>query len=190
MNRVVLDSIAPQPWRNGGGTARDLLVWPPAAQGDDWLLRVSVAAITRDGPFSAYPGVERWFAVIEGAGVVLGLPGSETAVRAGSGPLRFDGEAAPSCRLLAGPTEDLNLMIRRDAGRGGLQHAEPGSDGPAPGAWRGFFTADHTALLAAEQNIEAAAGTLLWTQAPDATPWRWADARPGLRAWWLHWVPT
>jgi environmental stress-induced protein Ves len=35
------------------------------------VLRISVAEITRDGPFSAFAGVQRWFAVLEGAGVML-----------------------------------------------------------------------------------------------------------------------
>jgi environmental stress-induced protein Ves len=34
-------------------------------------LRISVAAITRDGPFSAFAGVQRWFAVLRGDGVML-----------------------------------------------------------------------------------------------------------------------
>jgi environmental stress-induced protein Ves len=187
MNRVTLDSVAPQPWRNGGGTARDLMVWPPGAAADAWLLRVSVAAITRDGPFSAYPGIERWFAVVEGPGVVLGLPDAEHTLRTGDSPLRFDGEAAPACRLLDGPTEDLNFMVRRTAGRGTLLCAQPAQDGPAPGTWRGFFTAHATAMQAGTASLEVPAGTLLWADAADTDRWHWADHRLGLRAWWLHW---
>ena len=66
--RVRLADCPPQPWRNGGGVTRELLAWPQAA---DWRLRVSVADIERDGPFSPFPGVDRWFAVIEGDGVEL-----------------------------------------------------------------------------------------------------------------------
>ena len=51
-------------WRNGGGRTRELLAWPDAA---DWKVRVSVADVESDGPFSAFPGVQRWFAVLEGA---------------------------------------------------------------------------------------------------------------------------
>ena len=66
---VRVDSAAPQAWRNGGGVTRELLVWPNA---EDWLVRLSVAEIERDGPFSAFAGVDRWFAVLSGAGVLLG----------------------------------------------------------------------------------------------------------------------
>ena len=46
MNRVQLSAVPPQPWRNGGGSTRELLAWPAAA---DWKLRVSLATIAQDG---------------------------------------------------------------------------------------------------------------------------------------------
>ena len=104
--------VPPTPWKNGGGISRDLLCWPAA---DDWRVRISLADITRDGPFSDYPGVTRWFAVVEGAGVVLQFADGPCARRADDAPLVFDGAAAPGCRLLAGPTRDLNLMLRGGA---------------------------------------------------------------------------
>ena len=67
---VQVHDVPPVPWRNGGGLTRELLAWPTA---QDWLLRVSVAEIESDGPFSAYPGVERWFVVLHGEGVQLSL---------------------------------------------------------------------------------------------------------------------
>ena len=107
---VRLATIAPQAWRNGGGRTRELLAWPSA---DAWSLRISVAEIERDGPFSAYPGVRRWFAVVDGAGVALSFQAGERMCRRGDAPLSFDGGDAPGCRLLDGPTRDLNLMARR-----------------------------------------------------------------------------
>ena len=112
MNVVHLADCPFVPWRNGGGRTRELLAWPSA---QDWLLRVSVAEIDADGPFSPYPGIERWFAVLGGAGVVLALPQGETTLRAGSAAVSFAGEAAPTCHLIDGPTQDLNLMLRRGA---------------------------------------------------------------------------
>ena len=109
---VEADRIPPQPWRNGGGATRELFVWPP--QGD-WRLRISLADIERDGPFSAFPGVQRHFAVVEGAGVVLTLAGRTHTVTAGGDPIAFDGALAPGCRLVDGPTRDLNLMLQGGA---------------------------------------------------------------------------
>jgi hypothetical protein len=120
MNVVRWGDCIDMPWRNGGGRSRELLAWPEA---EDWQVRVSVAEIGTDGPFSPFAGIERWFAVLEGAGVVLTLPAGERTVRPGDPALAFPGEAAPGCRLIDGPTRDLNLMLRRGA----------------RGAWRGLF---------------------------------------------------
>ena len=45
---------------------RELLAEPAP----NWRWRISVADIQGSGAFSAYPGVSRWFAVVQGAGVV------------------------------------------------------------------------------------------------------------------------
>ena len=110
---IALADTPPQPWRNGGGVTRELLAWP---DGGDWRVRISVAEIEADGPFSAFPGVERWFAVLEGGGVALTIDGTEHRCRAGDAPLSFSGEATVDCRLLQGPSRDLNLMLRGMAG--------------------------------------------------------------------------
>ena len=104
-----LDAVASQPWRNGGGVTRELFTWPPDAA---WKARISVADIAADGPFSSYEGVQRWFAVIEGHGVELAFDHTKHCLMPGDPPLRFDGERPPVCRLLDGPTRDLNLMLR------------------------------------------------------------------------------
>lgn len=113
---VRVDSAAPQAWRNGGGVTRELLAWPNA---EDWCVRLSVADIERDGPFSAFAGVDRWFAVLSGAGVLLGNP--VQTVRRDDGAINFAGESAPDCHLIDGATRDLNLMIRRDRATGWLR---------------------------------------------------------------------
>jgi uncharacterized protein len=107
-NRVLISNVAVQPWRNGGGVTREFLAWPDR---DNWTVRISVADIMHDGPFSSYPGVERWFAVLAGNGVRLTLPEGPRELTESSAPLRFDGGDAPACHLLNGPTRDFNLMI-------------------------------------------------------------------------------
>lgn len=119
MNRVELSQMPALPWKNGGGLTRELLAWP---QPQDWRVRLSVAEVAADGPFSAYPGVTRWFAVLGGAGVDLQVGGVSNRLVTGSAPLCFDGGAAAHCRLLDGPTQDFNLMLRGAGGR--LQRVE------------------------------------------------------------------
>ena len=198
MNTVLLATTPAQPWRNGGGSARELLAWPAGA---DWQVRVSVAEIARDGDFSAYPGVDRWFSVLEGAGVRLALPGGERITRCGDDPLFFAGEAAPACRLIDGLTQDLNLMLRRGAGAGtgtaagtgmggGMRRATPGATLSATATatrWRGLYAADATALIVAGRAHAAPAGSLLWSDDPrDA----WQLGPASARAWWLLLEPA
>jgi len=176
-SHVATAGCRPQPWRNGGGVTRELLAWPQAA---GWMLRVSVADIDRSGPFSAYPGVDRWFAVIDGAGVRLALPAGELTVGPTDAPVGFAGEAAPECHLVDGATRDLNFMLKRDGLLARMQRAPTGAEFDAVTRWRGFYAAD-PALLECDGVAEPVhAGTLVWTDAPDAG--RWVVRQAG-RAW-------
>ena len=130
------DEVAPQPWRNGGGCTRELLAWPV---GSDWRLRLSIADIDADGPFSAFPGVQRWFAVNQGAGVVLSLLGGEVRLDTSSEPVCFDGAQAPACSLVDGPTRDLNLMLGGGT-RGCLLRARSDVSWSEGWPWRACFT--------------------------------------------------
>ena len=171
---------APQPWRNGGGSTRELLAWPA---GGAWQLRISVAEIAADGPFSAYEGVQRWFAVIDGAGVVLGLADGECRLGTESGVLRFDGADAPACRLIDGPTHDLNLMLRSGV-RGTLERAVTGAAWDAPWRWRAVFTAGAARLHAVgAAPVDLAAGTLAHPLPPG--PYRIEPHDPHAPAFWI-----
>jgi uncharacterized protein len=116
---VVAPDVSPQPWRNGGGQTRELRLWPDGTA--SWQLRISLASVTRSGPFSVYPGVQRWFNVVEGNGVALRVAGKEYRLNESSAPLQFSGETPVHCDLLDGPTIDLNLMVCRGVGK--MQHA-------------------------------------------------------------------
>ncbi|MDH4050335.1 MAG: HutD family protein [Rubrivivax sp.] len=154
---VQADGVVPTPWRNGGGRTRELLRWP--AEGD-WRLRLSLADIAADGPFSPFPGVARWFVVVQGDGVALRFGDGDRQLRAGDAPLRFDGAQAPGCRLLGGATRDLNLMLRGLDGELAIAHA--GQTWAAAWPMRGFF--------------EAGTHQLHWPCAADRAP---ADG------WWI-----
>jgi environmental stress-induced protein Ves len=185
---VELSNATPEPWRNGGGVTRELLAWPPGS-GADWLVRVSVADIDRDGPFSPFPGIQRCFAVLEGTGVVLDFSGIGQPMTSASAALSFDGAAAPDCRLINGPTRDLNLMGRHSAGETTMWEALPGDALPVVGRWRGIYAAS-AARLAAEdgRTLALPAHSLAWCdEAGSGTGiWRLAvGPASALRAWWL-----
>lgn len=115
---VSLSGVTPSPWRNGGGVTRELVAWPHA---HDWVWRMSVAQVARDGPFSRFDGVQRWFAVLAGAGVRLTADGECRELGCDSAPWSFAGEAATACTLVDGATQDFNLMLRRDRVQASMQ---------------------------------------------------------------------
>ncbi|HXD40486.1 MAG TPA: HutD family protein [Ramlibacter sp.] len=110
---VPLAQVPPTPWANGGGVTRELLAWPDA----DWTVRLSVAEIAKDGPFSRLAGVRRWFAVLSGQGVRLRTSGAIHELGTSSMPFQFEGAAPTDCQLLGGPTRDFNLMLRQGQAR-------------------------------------------------------------------------
>ncbi len=150
MQILLADSIPPTPWRNGGGQTRELFAEPAGA---DWRLRVSLADIEQDGPFSSFPGVQRHFAVLQGPGVELLLNGQAQQLTPASEALSFDGAAAPDCRLLGAATRDLNLMLR---GRPGvLQRTRDDAVWPGDWPWRACFTVAPAWLLGADGRAHA-----------------------------------
>lgn len=125
-------------WRNGLGWTREIHAHATAASPDDWAWRLSIAEIEQDAPFSAFPGVDRELVLLSGNGLRLRFDDGE--VRELQPPhdrLRFAGERAVTGELLDGPTQDFNLMWRRDLVDAQLWHrplvgpmvvfAEPGT---------------------------------------------------------------
>ena len=174
------DTVA-VPWKNGGGVTRELLRLPAAAT-DDWTLRISVADIDVDGPFSPFPGITRWFAVLAGAGVRLRFADRVLNVRLGDAPLRFDGADAPGCTLLEGPTRDLNVMVR-DAHAGVAVDAASFGDETWPGTAEGlgFFALQALTLHGAgDSPVELPAFSLAWRDPPwrARQAWRLEESQP------------
>ncbi|MDM4766009.1 HutD family protein [Pelomonas sp. SE-A7] len=172
---IAAGDVTPQRWKNDGGWTRELLAWPNAA---DWTLRISVADIERDGLFSSFPGVQRWFGVLSGAGVRLWdyqLGPSEEL-------FSFDGALAPDCELLKGPTRDFNLMHRRALGKLTVEAAA--SRTIAGGDWVGLFTVEGGELDHGGRVTKLAPLSLAWCEKPAAQ----ALAFKGQgAAWWMVW---
>lgn len=186
MNLIQLATVPPQAWRNGGGTTQELLAWP---QRDEWVLRLSVARIDRSGPFSAFPGVLRSFAVLQGHGVCLGWPLGDRLVKVSDAALDFDGGDPPDCTLIDGPTTDLNLMVRASAGRGSLTRAQPGQAWRSTAAWRGVYTTEAARL---QRNTTAPdpvpANSLSWCSDASLEDWTLEGTGAG-SAWWIEFHP-
>ena len=181
---VRVADVAPTPWKNGGGTTRELLAWPAT---DDWIVRVSVADINASGPFSPYAGVDRWFAVLSGGDVSLSSAGSPPQ-RLGVSHTElhaFSGDAATECTALGAATRDFNIMLRRARGR---------LDAHAVGHRAVLATScELVALFCADAAIVQADGdagctvpamALACWRNPRRTPLRLL-AQPAVRGWWL-----
>lgn len=101
-------------WKNGGGETAEIAVYPQDAALNGFGWRVSMATVASDGPFSAFPEVDRTLAVLDGEGIALEVEGSgETILTPVDPPFSFRGDAATSGRLVGGPITDLNVMTRR-----------------------------------------------------------------------------
>jgi environmental stress-induced protein Ves len=172
---VAASDATPVPWKNGGGVTRELLRLP-ADSAADWTLRISVADIDADGPFSPFPGITRWFAVLAGTGVRLSFPDRVLNVAPHDLPLCFDGADAPGCALLDGATRDLNVMVRSDRGTAAISVASARDETRALHcAGLGFFALRPVRLHgAAELPVDMPALSLLWLTAPFAQPRPWS----------------
>ena len=169
---IALADARPMPWKNGGGTTRELLAWPLGAA--QWHWRISVAQVDADGSFSVFEGVQRWFAVLDGAGVALAL-GQEGALHTKrltqqSDAFCFDGALPVNCSLLDGPTQDFNLMVRSAHAQAQLQRvrgtvAVTAQDGVVCALWAGLSGA---VLRDANGVCPVPAQTLAWTSAAPA----------------------
>lgn len=117
-------------WKNGGGVTHELAVWPDGADLSGFDARLSMAEVAADGPFSAFPGIDRTLAVLEGGPMRLSFGGAEVAVTANGPPLSFPGEAPVRAALDQGPVLDLNIMTRRGAFSHRMVELSPGDSLP------------------------------------------------------------
>lgn len=96
-----------QPWANGRG--RTVELWRLERDGA-LLVRLSVATVAEDGPFSLFPGIARNLTVIDGPG--FRLEGEGVALDcAPLVPVAFAGDVAVRASgTAAGPSRDFNVM--------------------------------------------------------------------------------
>ena len=114
MSIVRAAAIPSTPWKNGMGRTRELAVHPAGAGLADFRWRVSIAEVDSAAPFSAFPGVDRQIALLDGAGFTMRFgDGSEHRLLEPFAPFAFPGEAPVDVTLADGATRDFNLMLRR-----------------------------------------------------------------------------
>ncbi len=157
-----LEDVVPTPWRNRAGVTRELLAWPTP---QDWDWRISVAEVDKNGPFSRFQGVRRWFAVLGGAGVRLRLGEQTHKLTAKSPPLCFDGDQACTCELIDGPTEDFNLMLKNGRASGLVVRVSGALNTQVAAGSR-------VAVYAWDEPVSVQVGKAFVTVAPHTLAWR------------------
>ena len=158
---IRLNQVAPAPWKNGGGTTRELVAWPDAAH---WVWRMSVAEVAQNGKFSRFEGVQRWFAVLSGAGVRLMSNGPRRTLTSASEPFCFDGAAETDCELIDGPTQDFNLMTRQTGAKAQMLRISNPVTRPLGGLnWVAVYAIEsHATVLFNGEMFELEPSSLAW----------------------------
>ncbi|SUB00879.1 Various environmental stresses-induced protein [Pannonibacter phragmitetus] len=110
------------PWKNGGGITHELAVFPEGAGLEDFGWRLSMAEVASDGPFSAFTGIDRTLALVDGAGIGLDSgAGGEAVLDTPGAFTSFDGGISVTGRLIDGQVLDFNVMTRRGAFRHSME---------------------------------------------------------------------
>ncbi|WP_137919213.1 HutD family protein [Hydrogenophaga sp. 2FB] len=175
LQRFSLADLPAMPWKNGGGTTREIACQPPGAGLGAFDWRVSIATIAAAGPFSAFPGVDRVIMLLDGAGVHLRGEGVDHRLDTPLTPFAFAGDVALACDLLGGTSTDFNLMTRRGKLRAEVRvwHAA-GDIAAAPagvlltrgGAWQCTDDSGHTQHWQADSGVWWQGETPAWHVAP------------------------
>lgn len=115
--QLALAALVPRPWKNGAGLTREVAAGPQGAGSGDFDWRISVAEVTRDAPFSAFPGIDRCITLLRGAGMRLVSADASVDHRLDQAlaPFRFSGDLALTATLFGGACTDFNVMTRRGA---------------------------------------------------------------------------
>ena len=100
-------------WKNQRGWTREIA---RSSVDGDWNWRLSIAEIEEDAPFSRFEGIERELVLLSGNGLRLRFDdGAVDELLPPHDRVRFAGERGVQGELIDGPTQDFNLMWRRDA---------------------------------------------------------------------------
>jgi len=130
---LVPDRYIEIPWKNGEGVTRDIFLFPEGSGHDSFDVRISLAPITRNGPFSSFPGIERTITRLSTNSLALVFDDGRTVPLARLEPVTFDSVLAPHSVLGEGSAEVINIMTRRGRWSAHVRVLSgPFEDNPAP----------------------------------------------------------
>ena len=108
------------PWKNGLGSTLELAT-NAAEPGGPWTWRLSLADVPTRASFSAFPGVDRHLAVLDGAGMKLERAAEQIEVPREGRAFAFAGEDAIVGTPVGSGVRDANLMLDRTKWTGSLE---------------------------------------------------------------------
>lgn len=119
------------PWKNGGGTTREIARWPAANSGGDlarpsFAWRVSIADIAASCSFSRFDDYDRTLVMLRGSRMALHIGQQPAIDLVRYAWCEFEGEASVRCTLPNGPVQDLNVMVARGRARAIIEILRPG----------------------------------------------------------------
>ncbi len=122
MKTIGFDELNASPWKNGGGTTRELAIEPNGASFETLDWRASIADIGASGPFSVFPGLDRIIVLLDGEGVRMEFDdGRVHDLTSPFEPYAFAGEQPVFARLVGEASRDFNVMLRRGVVAGQVQ---------------------------------------------------------------------
>lgn len=167
-----------QRWKNGLGSTREIAVSASENPDAPFLWRVSLATESGPGLFSAFPGIDRLFAVVSGHPVrllvgqapapVVEAPMAKVLVADVGGPaVHFDGGVPVRSDVAVGETLALNVMTWRNSGQGvTLDVLSATGSSKAPDHWLDAVSETEVRLILVTDPCTVRAGTQTVTLRP------------------------
>lgn len=103
------------PWKNGKGFTSEIAIFPSDSSlaENNFTWRLSSAEVAENGPFSSFPGCDRYLSITEGQGLKLQFENENRLVNQNTF-LQFSGEEKVHSELISGKIKDLNLIVKRN----------------------------------------------------------------------------
>lgn len=124
MQKIAFNDLQEQPWKNGLGTTREVMIHPPHASMDDFIWRLSMASVEHTGPFSHFPHRQRSLALVTGQSIELSIDGALHTLTPTGQPITFSGDSntimthctmpALDCGIITDTRLAAHSMVRMD----------------------------------------------------------------------------
>ena len=123
---INVSNLPSAPWKNGGGSTKEIAAFPPNAELDNFIWRVSLAEIKQPSAYSLFPEIDRTQILIAGECLSLRNQNGQSKRLLAYEPFSFAGEQAwfaepeGDCQMLNVMTSRTNALSELEIIRGNL----------------------------------------------------------------------